>query len=264
MKQSFIKTEEKMDWFNVCGVRVSAINLDAATKQIDEWICSRRHVYVCVAPASTIVDCQKNETYRSIVNTAAMVTPDGMPLVWLGKLKGKKNMSRTYGPDLMQAVCRMSQEKGYTQYFYGSTTETCRKLEAELKNKFPRLRIIGKFSPPFRDLSEEENDVIVEEINRRNPDILWIGLGSPKQDFWMARNRIRLIAPVIIGVGAAFDFLAGTKKQAPLWMRRSGLEWLFRLCFEPKRLWKRYLFGNTQFIFYVLQDLIIPRKVTRP
>ena len=204
-----------MEATNILGVNVSAINLDLACRAIEDWIKRHEKVYICVVPVSTIVECQRNKDYMRILNAAHMATPDGMPLVWLGRLKGHKDIRRTYGPDLMRDFCKISQEKEYKHYFYGGTPEACRLLEVKLKEKFPRLSIVGKLSPPFRELSENEDQGIVEEINRRNPDILWVGLGSPKQDFWMYEHRDKLNVPVIVGVGAAFDFLTGKVKQAP-------------------------------------------------
>ena len=240
--------------FTVCGVNISAINLDLACGAVEDWIKNRRKAYVCVVPVSTVVECQANKDYLKIVNGADMATPDGMPLVWIGRFKGERAVDRTYGPDLMLAVCKMSQEKGFSHYFYGGTAESCRLLEMRLKKLFPRLSIVGKFSPPFRNLTKEEDDSLAENINRINPDILWIGLGSPKQDFWMYEHRQKLNAPVMIAVGAAFDFVSGYKRQAPRWMQRWGLEWLFRLFSEPRRLWRRYLIGNAKFIYFLLRD----------
>lgn len=242
--------------FRLLGVEISAVNLSSACEVISHWIERRIRTYVCVVPVSTIVECQNDIKYLNVINSAGMATPDGMPVVWLGKLSGHKNVSRAYGPDLMLAVSQMSQEKGYKNYFYGGTPEACRMLEAKLMEEFPRLTVIGKRSPPFRELSRQEEETIIEEINRLKPDILWVGLGSPRQDYWMVRHRDRLECPVMIGVGAAFDFLSGMKKQAPPWMRNAGLEWLFRLCSEPKRLWKRYLIGNSLFMYYLLKDAL--------
>ncbi len=249
-----------MDWFTVCGVRVSAINLGLACQVFDQWIKARKKAYVCVAPVSTIVECRSREDYVKIVNSANMVTPDGMPLVWLGKLKGHSHVERTYGADLMLAVFERGISDGYRHYFYGGTAQVCELLEKNLKKQFPGLNITGKYSPPFRELTKEEDEQIIDGINKSKPDILWVGLGSPKQDFWMANHRERLDVSVIVAVGAAFDFLSGAKKQAPRWMQRAGLEWFFRLCCEPKRLWKRYLVGNLQFIYFLIRDEIIKKR----
>ena len=241
---------------NILGVKVAVTNLTSTCQTIEDWIRGQARTYVCIAPVSTIVDCQTDPEYREIVNNSGMTTPDGMPLVWLGKLKGNKMIQRTYGPDLMLSLCDLSQKKGYKHYFYGGSVKTNHLLAGKLKDRFPQLNIAGSFSPPLRDIHAGETEDILEQINRVKPDILWIGLGSPKQDYWMAHHRDRLNVPVMIGVGAAFNFLAGTKPQAPLWMRRLGLEWFFRLCCEPKRLWKRYLVGNTKFVYMLIKDFI--------
>jgi len=245
-----------LHYTDILGVKVSVVDLQRACSFIEECIQRRRKTYICIAPVSTIVDCQKSSEYLKIINEAGMVTPDGMPLVWLGKLKGEKSMERTYGPDLMLAFSEMSQQKGYRHYFYGGTPETGCLLLERLKSKFPGLNIAGAYAPPLRPAGAFEEAAILEQINKANPDVLWVGLGSPKQDYWMRDHREKLAVPVIMGVGAAFDFVAGVKQQAPLWMRRCGLEWLFRLCSEPRRLWKRYLFGNTLFIYFLIKDMM--------
>ena len=239
---------------NILGVNVNATTLDLAEVSIRSWISLGKKAYVCVVPVSTVVECQENPEYLNIVNLADMATPDGMPLVWLGRLKGNKVIQRTYGPDLMLKLCETGQKQGLKHYFYGGTTAVLEQLEARLKKRIPQLNIVGKFSPPFTHKIEPLDPKFKDDINRSKPDILWVALGSPKQDFWMHRHRDKLEVPVMIGVGAAFDFLAGTKKQAPVWMRRGGLEWFFRLCCEPKRLWKRYTIGNCKFIYYLFRD----------
>ena len=239
---------------NVLGIKVNVTNLPLACQKIERWIKSGTKTYVCVAPVATIVDSQKDPQYRDIVNSAGMVTPDGMPLVWLGKLSGWKRIERTYGPDLMLRLCDLSQGKDYRHYFYGSSEQTLTRLAERLRLKFPKLNIAGSFAPDFRGVNQPESEEVLTRINQANPDILWVALGSPKQDYWMHLHRSKLKVPVMIGVGAAFDFLAGTKPQAPLWMRRCGLEWLFRLLCEPRRLWKRYLLGNAQFIYLLIKD----------
>ena len=244
---------------DICDVPVSSVNIPQACGIIGGWINDRKKTYVCVAPVSTIVDCQSDQEYKKVLDNADMITPDGMPLVWIGKLKGDRNIERTYGPDLMQALCAAGEKGGYKHYLYGGAESTCSLLENVLKRKFPNIDIRGHYAPPFRPAHAREDKEIIDEINRLNPDILWVGLGSPKQDFWMHEHRDRLEVPVIIGVGAAFDFIAGIKKQAPRWMQRCGLEWFFRLCSEPGRLWKRYLFGNTKFIYLLIKNGIKAR-----
>lgn len=246
--------------FDILGVRVAVTNLQLACQSIEQWIRERRKTYICISPVSTITDCQDDTEYRKIINNAGMATPDGMPLVWIGKLRGKKNIARTYGPDLMLTSCALSQTKGYRHYFYGGDPQTNNRLIERLKNRFPGIRIAGNFAPSFIGVGELESEDTLARINEADPDILWVGLGSPKQDYWMHLHRDKLKVPVMVGVGAAFDFIAGTKPQAPAWMRCSGLEWVFRLCCEPRRLWKRYLIGNTKFIYYLVRDMF--RKTT--
>jgi len=248
--------------FDILGVKISAINPTETLDQIDWMIKNKQKGYICVCPVSTIMECQKNETLRHIVNQAFVVTPDGMPTVWIGKKKGFPNIRRVYGPDLMKDVCQLSQEKGYKNYFFGATKNVLQKLDETLKIDFQNLNICGSYAPPFVDRIDIEDQEVINSINEQQPDIIWVGLGSPKQDLWMAKNRDQLNASVLIGVGAAFDFVSNTKKQAPHWMQKSGLEWLFRLCCEPKRLWRRYLIGNTKFIyFYLKQSLFKSEQV---
>jgi len=247
--------------FDILGVNVSVINMDDALRVIETAIKNKAKAYISVCPVSTIMSCQKNQVALESVNSATLVTPDGMPVVWLGKTKGHKNIKRVYGPDLMLKVCKVSSGKGYRNYFYGSRSSVLDRLSVNLKELFPDLNIAGKFSPSFDEAIVREDEVNIRMINASNSDILWVGLGSPKQDIWMRNHRDKLNVPVIIGVGAAFDFIAGTKKQAPAWMQKSGLEWFFRLVTEPKRLWKRYIFGNLKFLFLLLKESIKKRRV---
>ncbi len=243
--------------YDVLDVHVSAVNPDSACACIGDMVRKRRKGYICVAPVSTIVDARRDPEYRAVVNAAEMVTPDGMPLAWLGRLAGLTTVRRTYGPDLMLQVCGLGQEPGFRHFFYGATGDVCDKLERRLKAKFPKMMVVGAIAPGYVRKAEVLGADVVKIINAARPDVLWVGLGSPKQDFWMALNRPLLEVPVMIGIGAAFDFHAGVKSQAPLWMRACALEWLFRLCCEPRRLWKRYLVGNIQFIYWLMKDSLI-------
>jgi N-acetylglucosaminyldiphosphoundecaprenol N-acetyl-beta-D-mannosaminyltransferase len=183
-----------------------------------------------------------------------------MPLVWLSRLQGFHHVERVYGPDLMLALCERLAAKGYRHFFYGGAEGVPEQLASVLQKRFPGLQVAGTFSPPFRSLTADEDDRIVQMINAAAPDIVWVGLSTPKQERWMAGHRERLTAPVLIGVGAAFDFLTGRKPQAPRWMQRAGLEWLFRLLTEPRRLWRRYLINNPLFVaLVVLQALGVRR-----
>lgn len=246
--------------FPILGVNISAINMNDALSAVRQAIEQKDKIYISVCPVSTIMECQSNAQAFESVNAADLATPDGMPVVWLGRLKGHKNIKRVYGPDLMLEICRISEHKGYRNYFYGSTQNVLTGLSENLKRAFPALVVSGTYSPPFRDLSAAEEMQAIKNINKDSPDILWVGLGSPKQDIWMYRNRDKLNALVIVGVGAAFDFLSGIKRQAPKWMQRMGLEWLFRLIAEPQRLWRRYLIGNSLFICLLIAELIFPKR----
>jgi N-acetylglucosaminyldiphosphoundecaprenol N-acetyl-beta-D-mannosaminyltransferase len=208
---------------------------------LQNWLSRHEPVYVCVTPAHTVMDCQKDEALRQIFNHSGMTTPDGMAVVWLARLKGFKEVRRVYGPDLMLAACQAFVSSGVRHYFYGGHPEVLLRLIETLQTRFPGIQIAGWNAPPFRELSAEEHQADLEKIRAAAPDIVWVGLGSPRQERWMNENLQALNGPVLIGVGAAFDFISGNKPQAPRWMQRSGLEWLFRLGTEPRRLWRRYI-----------------------
>jgi N-acetylglucosaminyldiphosphoundecaprenol N-acetyl-beta-D-mannosaminyltransferase len=234
---------------NILGVSVTATNLSEATARIMQWISAKERTYVCVTGVHGIMESQRQPDLKAVHNAAGMVTPDGMPLVYIGKAAGHPSCGRVYGPDLMLEVCRQSVVHGYRHFFYGTTPQTLSLLTSRLTERFPGLQIAGTYSPPFRALTEAERIEVIGQINRASADIVWVGLSTPKQERWMAQNRSDLTAPVLIGVGAAFDFHAGTVRQAPRWMQPLCLEWLFRLLVEPRRLWKRYLLNNPQFLF---------------
>ena len=240
---------------DVLGVGVSAINMDTALEVIDWWITAGVHQYVCVTGVHGVMESQRDETLREIHNAAGLVTPDGMPLVWLSRLNGWRNTSRVYGPDLMLDICERSLATGYRHFLYGGNNGVPERLAERLQRRFPGLIIAGTYSPPFRPLTPAEDDEVVRRINETKPDIVWVGLSTPKQERWMADHLNRISASVLIGVGAAFDFHAGLKRQAPKWMQDSGLEWFFRLMSEPRRLWRGYLVNNPMFIWLTLRQL---------
>jgi N-acetylglucosaminyldiphosphoundecaprenol N-acetyl-beta-D-mannosaminyltransferase len=237
---------------NVLGVGVSAITIAGALASIDRWIATGANRYVCVTGVHGVMESQRDPALRDIHNRAGLVAPDGMPLVWLSWLAGHGYVERVYGPDLMLACCDASVAKGYRHYFYGGAPGVPERLAARLRERFTGLKIAGTWSPPFGELSAAEEQAMIDRIALANPDIVWVGLSTPKQERWMARYAGRLPVPVLIGVGAAFDFHAGLKRQAPRWMQRSGLEWLFRLATEPRRLWRRYLINNPSFVWRLL------------
>jgi len=241
--------------FPVVDVRISALTFDQALGLIDGWIARREHHYVNVCTTHTVLECHDAPELAAIVNQAGMATPDGMPLVWLGRLRGHA-VERVYGPDLMLAVCEGGQAHGYRHFFYGGAEGVAETLAARLRARFPRMLVAGVYSPPFRPLTAAEERDVAARINASGADIVWVGLGTPKQDYWVARFRPMLNAPVLIAVGAAFDFHTGRVRQAPRWMQRAGLEWFFRLTQDPRRLWKRYLLGNPRFVYLVARQLL--------
>jgi N-acetylglucosaminyldiphosphoundecaprenol N-acetyl-beta-D-mannosaminyltransferase len=238
---------------DVLGVGVSAINQEVALSEIGRWIDGREKHYVCVTGVHGVMESQRDPELLAIHNSSGMTTPDGMPLVWCARYAGAESVGRVYGPDLMLNVAEASVDRGWTHYFYGSAPGVPETLTDNLTARFPGLKVVGTHSPPFRELTADEVAETASEMNRLAPDIVWVGLSTPKQEKWMARFRPLLDVPVIVGVGAAFDMHAGRIPQAPPWMQRSGLEWAFRLSKEPRRLWQRYLYNNPVFIGRILR-----------
>ena len=250
---------------DVLGVDVSAVNMQMAVHQIEQWVAHRQRNYVCITGVHGVMESQRDARLKQIHNQAGMVTPDGMPMVWVNKLRGNAHVSRVYGPDLMLEVCALSLRRGWRHFFYGGADGVAELLAQRLAERFPGLRVAGTHCPPFRKPTVEEDRAIVNRINASGADVVWVGLSTPKQEFWMHEHVDRLDAPVMVGVGAAFDFHAGLKSQAPRWMQKTGLEWFYRLCTEPRRLWKRYLTNNPLFVYnLVLQSLGLKNFDARP
>ncbi len=245
---------------NVLGVGVSAIDEATAIAVVRRWIEGREHHYVCVTGVHGVMESQRAPQLRRIHNEAGLVTPDGMPLVWISRARGFRHVDRVYGPSLMLSACAMSAAHGHRHFLYGGREGVADRLAARLGERFPGLQVVGTYCPPFRPHTEDEDARVVEMINRSRADIVWVGLGTPKQERWMAEHLGRVEAPVMIGVGAAFDFHAGLVKQAPRWMQRSGLEWLFRVLVEPRRLWRRYLYNNPNFLALLLLQALGLRR----
>jgi UDPglucose 6-dehydrogenase len=246
---------------NILGVGVSAVNMGMALAQIERWIDRREPNYVVAAPAHGLMDCQRDEKLRGVYNRAGMVIPDGMPVAWICRMLGGKHVARVCGPDLMASLCERSVARGYKHFLYGGwPPDVVEKLSAQLRRRFPGIQVVGTHAPPFRPPTPEEDAEIVAKINAAAPDIVWIGLGTSKEKFWAASHLEKLAAPVLVGVGAAFDFHAGRVRQAPRWMQRSGLEWFFRLCCEPRRLWRRYLKNNPRFLLRIFCQLARLKK----
>ena len=241
---------------NVLGVGVSAINMKVALEVIHGWLARQDANYVCITGVHGVMESQRDQTLRQIHNKAGLVTPDGMPLVWLGRLKGFAHMGRVYGPDLMLAVCEVSAARETRHFLFGGAEGVPQQLADNLQRRFPGLAIAGTYSPPFRPLTPEEDAQIVDMLREARADVIWVGLGTPKQEHWMAAHCNLLPGSVLIGVGAAFDFHTGRTRQAPDWMRQNGLEWFYRLMTEPRRLWRRYLINNPLFVSLVLAQAL--------
>lgn len=239
----------------VLGIGVSAINMERALDIIEGWISRLERRYVCVTSVHGVMESQTDPELARIHAQAGMVTPDGMPLVWLSRLRGERAVDRVYGPDLLLACCARAAQRGWRFFFYGGDEGVAERLAERLVEQFPGLRVVGTFTPPFRPLTDAEDADVVRRINASDADIVWVGLSTPKQERWMAEHRDRLRVPVLVGVGAAFDINSGRVRQAPRWMRENGLEWTYRLVQEPRRLWRRYILQGSQFVFFVALEL---------
>ena len=236
---------------NILGVRIAAVNMDMLIDVINENIESFKGEYICVSNVHTTVMAYDDKDYMDIQNSSILSIPDGGPLSTLGRKKGFNEMKRTTGPDLLEQVLKISDKYKYKHFFYGSSTNTLEKLKNEIINKYGNLNIVGMYSPPFRELTDVEDRDVINMINEANPDFVWVGLGAPKQEYWMYAHKHK-IKGLMIGVGAAFDYLAGNIKRAPMWMQKLNLEWLYRLMQDPVRLFTRYLYTNVKFIIHAV------------
>lgn len=233
---------------NLLSVQVSAFDLNTAVQEMAAAIAAgdRRSVSTC--PVYTLMQGYERAEVRAALNGADWVTADGMPVVWALRALGARGAGRVYGPDLMLALSALSAERGWAQYYLGGAPGVAEDLGAALQRRYPGLRVAGTYCPPFRVLTADEEAAMLAHVNGSGAHIVWVGLGSPKQDLWMAHYRSRLTPPLLVAVGAAFDFFTGRQPQAPRWMQRAGLEWVFRLAQEPRRLWRRYLIYNPKFL----------------
>jgi len=247
------------------GLPVAVTDYRGAMDAMDAMVAARDRGYVVVAPVHALIVAQDDPDMRAAMAKATFTVPDGMPLVWLLRGLGERIADRVYGPTLMDRYCARCAEKGHRIWLYGGTDDGAREeLSAALRARHPGLNVVGGFSPPFRRLSLPEEDEVVARIAADRPDVVWVGTGQPKQEKWMARMRPRLAAPVLCGVGAAFDFHAGRVPQAPRWMQDRGLEWLYRLAQEPRRLGPRYLKTNPRFAVAALRQLARERRSRAP
>jgi N-acetylglucosaminyldiphosphoundecaprenol N-acetyl-beta-D-mannosaminyltransferase len=236
---------------NVLGVGVSAINMEDAVSIFRQAIENGSRGYVCVTGVHGVMEARKDPTLRRILNSSLLSTPDGVPMVWIGRLQGLSRMRRVFGPELMQRICEISVAEGRSHFLYGGKPGAAEQLRDVLANRFPGLQIVGTYTPPFRLLNANEEQELVEMVGRLKPDFFWVGLSTPKQEQFMARYSQLLETRLMIGVGAAFDYLTGSIRDAPSWVKSAGLQWLHRLIQEPRRLWKRYLINNPQFLWEI-------------
>ncbi|MBR4314900.1 MAG: WecB/TagA/CpsF family glycosyltransferase [Lachnospiraceae bacterium] len=235
----------------ILGVNIAVVNMESLLKFITTNLDKLKGEYICVSNVHTTVMAFDNKEYLNVQNNSILSIPDGGPLSSVGRKRGYAAMQRTTGPDLLDEVLKISIDKKYRHYFYGSTKETLEKLQSEIKEKYGDVYVVGKYSPPFRALTQEEDLQIVDNINKANPDFVWVGLGAPKQENWMYNHKGKVNA-LMVGVGAAFDYLAGNISRAPKWMQKLNLEWLYRLMQDPIRLFSRYLYTNTKFLIYAV------------
>jgi N-acetylglucosaminyldiphosphoundecaprenol N-acetyl-beta-D-mannosaminyltransferase len=247
------------DRVDVLGIHVSVTDMDDTVETFDRWIAAGDRQLVCVSDMNALLHARADEQLTAVYNTSGLTLADGMPLVWAGKRAGFDRMARVCGPDLLERVMAEAANRGWSQYFYGGADGVAEQLRDTFVARHPELRVAGVYSPPYRALSEAEDAAIMDRINEAKPDIVWVGLGAPKQERWMAEHRDQLDAAILIGVGAAFDFHTGRLDRAPRWMQRAGLEWSYRLAKEPRRLWRRYVLGIPKFLVGILRQP--PRQV---
>jgi N-acetylglucosaminyldiphosphoundecaprenol N-acetyl-beta-D-mannosaminyltransferase len=257
-----VGAEPRHPTFDVLGVPVAAVQIPDVVRRFHGWIATRdRCRYVAVTGMHGVVQAQTDRRFKHVLVEADLVVPDGMPLVWLGRSAGHNLPRRVYGPELMETFLRSTGGR-YRHFFYGGGRGVPERLARMLYRRHA-IHAVGTLSPPFRPLTREEDDDVIRQINRSGADVLWVGLSTPKQEYWMHEHARRLEVPVAVGVGAAFDFLSGTKRGAPAWMQEIGLEWLFRLVNEPVRLWRRYLVGGSLFVYWIAVDRIRQRRPSR-
>ena len=244
---------ERLPYTEILKTNINVTNIDEAVGYIDKYLEQMRGEYICISNVHTTVTAYRDEEYRKVQNGSILNMPDGKPLSIVQKLRGYTQAGRVPGPDLMPAIFKLSEKRGYRHYFYGSTPETIEKLGIRLKEAYPRLQIVGMYSPPFRPMTVEEDAEIIEQINETKPDFIWVGLGAPKQERWMAEHKGK-VNGIMLGVGAGFDFHAGTVLRAPRWMQEVCMEWLWRMMQDPKRLFPRYLDTNFSFLYYLMKE----------
>lgn len=241
------------DTLSILGVDVAAVAYEPTIARLLDAITRRQKLRVHFCTVHTVIEATRDERLRTRLNAAEVVAPDGMPLVWVARLRGRMS-ERVCGPDVMPALLDRGRAIGARHFFYGGAPGIADRLAARMRARYPGVEIVGTYSPPFRPLTDEEDDDVVRMLEASGADCIWVGLGSPRQEHWLAEHRDRLSAPLLLAVGAAFDFHAGSKRRAPRLMQRTGTEWLFRLASEPRRLIGRYVRTNTLFVWLLAQD----------
>jgi len=246
---------------NILGVGLSVINRRSAVRLFFQALEQKQFGYITVTGVHGVMEAQQDESLRAVLNGSLLCTPDGMPMVWLGRLAGYRQIGRVYGPDFMLDVCEASPSRGLRHFFYGGAQGVASDLKEKLAVRFPGLNVVGVYEPPFRPLNAEEQAEFKRLVQETRPDVIWVGLSTPKQERFMAEYISKLGVPVMmVGVGAAFDFHTGRVKQAPDWMQAIGMEWFYRLCQEPRRLWRRYLTNNPRFVLLLFCQVLGLRK----
>jgi len=248
---------------DVLGIKVSAINMKSGVKFADRWIAKGHPGYVCVTGVHGVMEAQKDAEFFNILNHAAINTPDGMPMSWVGRLQGHAQMDRVFGPDFMSEMCELSVSRGYRHFLYGGQPGIAKQLKDVLEIRYPGLQIVGTFTPPFRSLNAIEEEALLAQVRESKPHILWVGLSTPKQERFMAQYVDRLKVPLLVGVGAAFDYHTGRIRDCAPWIKRAGLQWLHRLMQDPKRLWRRYLRNNPAFVWHIILQMLKLRRYPR-
>jgi len=262
-KRAARDTEFVQKYADVLGIKVSAIHLSTAVDMTDRWIAARNRGYICVTGVHGVMEAQRDAELLRILNHAFINTPDGMPMSWVGHLQGLSEMDRVCGPDFMAAMCQLSVQRRYRHFLYGGQPGVAELLKEALQRRFPGLQVVGTYTPPFRNLSAAEEEDMLTQVRASKPHILWVGLSTPKQERFMAHYIDRLEVPLLVGVGAAFDYHTGRIRDCPHWIKRAGLQWLHRLVQDPRRLWRRYLLNNPAFVWNIALQLLKLRQYPR-
>jgi N-acetylglucosaminyldiphosphoundecaprenol N-acetyl-beta-D-mannosaminyltransferase len=241
---------------SILGIKVHATNMDRALSRLETAVNTGEKGYVCVTGVQGVMEAQMDSNLKRIINGALLTIPDGRPTVWVGWLRGLFQMRQVTGPTIMLRICALSAEKGYTHFFYGGNDGVANQLRDALTQRFPGLKVVGTYTPPFRPLTGDEEADLIRQVAEMKPDFFWVGLSTPKQERFMDQYISKLDTKVILGVGAAFDIHTGRIKDAPYWMKVTGVQWIHRIYQDPKRLWKRYLVNNPKFIYRITLELL--------